>query len=182
MALFGAPIAHEDAPRRAVHAALAIQRALESFGKDLEKRSGLVVQMRIALNTGIVVVGRITDDLRMDYTAIGDTINLASRLQSAARPTSVVISEATHKAIEGFFDTVDTAHDTRSTIAGFTPTMINFFARMLPQALPRAGHLQPQHARHRVRDNRVTSDVKARKAWHRYPRPAGETPKSGQRL
>src|SRR5271166_2668924 len=107
MALFGAPIAHEDAPRRAVHAALAIQRALGSFGKDLEQRSGLVVQMRIALNTGIVVVGRITDDLRMDYTAIGDTINLASRLQSAARPTSVVISEATHKAIEGFFDTVD---------------------------------------------------------------------------
>ena len=107
MALFGAPIAHEDAPRRAVHAALAIQRALGSFGKDLEKRSGLVVQMRIALNTGIVVVGRITDDLRMDYTAIGDTINLASRLQSAARPTSVVVSEATHRAIEGFFDTVD---------------------------------------------------------------------------
>ena len=88
MALFGAPIAHEDAPRRAVHAALAIQRALESFGKDLEKRSGLVVQMRIALNTGIVVVGRITDDLRMDYTAIGDTINLCRPLQSAARPTS----------------------------------------------------------------------------------------------
>ena len=107
MALFGAPIAHEDAPRRAVHAALAIQRALGSFGKDLEKRSGLVVQMRIALNTGIVVVGRITDDLRMDYTAIGDTINLASRLQSAARPTSVVVSEATHRAIEGFFNTVD---------------------------------------------------------------------------
>jgi len=107
MALFGAPIAHEDAPRRAVHAALAIQRALGSFGKDLEKSSGLVVQMRIALNTGIVVVGRITDDLRMDYTAIGDTINLASRLQSAARPTSVVVSEATHREIEGFFDSVD---------------------------------------------------------------------------
>lgn len=107
MALFGAPIAHEDAPRRAVHAALAIQRALGSFGKDLEKKTGLVVQMRIALNSGIVVVGRITDDLRMDYTAIGDTINLASRLQSAARPTSVVISEATERAIQGFFETVD---------------------------------------------------------------------------
>jgi class 3 adenylate cyclase/tetratricopeptide (TPR) repeat protein len=107
MALFGAPIAHEDAARRAVHAALAIQRALKSFGKDLEQTSGLVVQMRIALNTGIVVVGRITDDLHMDYTAIGDTINLASRLQSAARPTSAVISETTHRAIEGFFDTVD---------------------------------------------------------------------------
>jgi class 3 adenylate cyclase/tetratricopeptide (TPR) repeat protein len=107
MALFGAPIAHEDAPRRAVHAALAIQRALGSFGKDLEEKSGLVVQMRIALNTGIVVVGRITDDLHMDYTAIGDTINLASRLQSGARPTSVVVSETTRRAIEGFFDTVD---------------------------------------------------------------------------
>jgi class 3 adenylate cyclase/tetratricopeptide (TPR) repeat protein len=107
MALFGAPIAHEDAARRAVHAALAIQRALGSFGRDLEQTSGLVVQMRIALNTGIVVVGRITDDLRMDYTAIGDTINLASRLQAGARPTSVVVSETTRRAIEGFFDTVD---------------------------------------------------------------------------
>jgi class 3 adenylate cyclase/tetratricopeptide (TPR) repeat protein len=107
MALFGAPIAHEDAARRALHAALAIQRALRSFGRDLEQTTGLVLQMRIAVNSGIVVVGRITDDLHMDYTAIGDTINLASRLQSGARPTSVVVSETTHRAIEGFFDTVD---------------------------------------------------------------------------
>ncbi len=107
MALFGAPVAHEDAPRRAVHAALAIQRALDAFGRELERERGLVVRMRIGINTGLVVVGRIADDLRMEYTAIGDTINLASRLQAAARPGSVVVSEATFRAIEGFFDTVD---------------------------------------------------------------------------
>src|SRR5216684_3146911 len=75
-ALFGAPIGHEDSPRRAVHAALGIQRALRDYAKELESQRGLTVQMRIGLNTGPVVVGRIGDDLRMDYTAVGDTTNL----------------------------------------------------------------------------------------------------------
>ena len=107
MALFGAPIAHEDSPRRAVHGALAIQRALRDYDKDLQAQAGLHVQMRIGLHTGPVVVGRIGDDLRMDYTAVGDTTNLAARLQQRARPGSVVVSEATHGAIAGFFDTLD---------------------------------------------------------------------------
>ncbi|HXW84917.1 MAG TPA: adenylate/guanylate cyclase domain-containing protein, partial [Candidatus Binataceae bacterium] len=107
MALFGAPLAHEDAPRRAVHAALAIQRALDAFGRELERERGLTVRMRIGINTGLVVVGRIADDLRLEYTAIGDTINLASRLQGAARPGSVVVSESTFRAIEGFFVTIE---------------------------------------------------------------------------
>jgi class 3 adenylate cyclase/tetratricopeptide (TPR) repeat protein len=106
MALFGAPIAHEDSPRRAAHAALAIQQALRDYDREL-KEGGLGLQMRIGLNTGPVVVGRIGDDLRMDYTAVGDTTNLAARLQQAARPGSVVVSEATHKAIAGFFETLD---------------------------------------------------------------------------
>ncbi len=96
MALFGAPIAHEDAPRRAVHAALGIQRALRDYTITLERERGLRLQMRIGINTGTVVVGRIGNDLHMEYTAIGDTINLASRLQSIARPGSVLISDATH--------------------------------------------------------------------------------------
>jgi class 3 adenylate cyclase/tetratricopeptide (TPR) repeat protein len=100
MALFGAPIAHEDSPRRAVHAALAIQRALQA-------ERGIGLQMRIGINTGPVVVGRIGDDLRMDYTAVGDTTNLAARLQQSARPGSVLVSEGTHRLVSGFFETLD---------------------------------------------------------------------------
>jgi len=105
MALFGAPIAHEDGPRRAVHAALGMQRALQDFGRELQAQRGFSLQMRIGMNTGLVVVGRIGDDLRMDYTAVGDTTNLAARLQQLAQPGTVVISEATHKLVAGFFDT-----------------------------------------------------------------------------
>jgi class 3 adenylate cyclase/tetratricopeptide (TPR) repeat protein len=107
MALFGAPIAHEDSPRRAVHAALGIQRALREYGQELQAQRGLLLQMRIGINTGLVVVGKIGDDLRMDYTAVGDTTNLAARLQQNARPGSVVISEATHRLVAGFFETLD---------------------------------------------------------------------------
>jgi class 3 adenylate cyclase/tetratricopeptide (TPR) repeat protein len=107
MALFGAPVAHEDSPRRAVHAALGIQHALRAYGEELQEQRGLALQMRIGLNTGLVVVGKIGDDLRMDYTAVGDTTNLAARLQQMARPGSVLVSEATHRAISGFFETLD---------------------------------------------------------------------------
>lgn len=107
MALFGAPIAHEDSPRRAAHAALAVQRALRGYDRELQAQGGLHLQMRIGLHTGPVVVGRIGDDLRMDYTAVGDTTNLAARLQQTARPGSVVVSEATQTAIGGFFETLD---------------------------------------------------------------------------
>jgi class 3 adenylate cyclase len=81
MALFGAPIAHEDSPRRAVHAALGIQRAIREYAGQLAAERGLTLAMRVGLNTGLVVVGRIGDDLRMDYTAVGDTTNLAARMQ-----------------------------------------------------------------------------------------------------
>jgi class 3 adenylate cyclase/tetratricopeptide (TPR) repeat protein len=107
MALFGAPIAHEDAPRRAVHAALGIQHALTDYGKELAAQGGPSLQMRIGINTGPVVVGRIGDDLRMDYTAVGDTTNLAARMQQLARPGSVVLSEATHRLASAFFETLD---------------------------------------------------------------------------
>lgn len=107
MALFGAPLAHEDAPRRAVHAALGIQRALGDYAATLEQERGLKLQMRIGINTGTVVVGRIGTDLHMEYTAIGDTINLASRLQALARPGSVLISDSTWKSVAGFFETLE---------------------------------------------------------------------------
>src|SRR5499427_4557269 len=107
MALFGAPLAHEDSPRRAVHAALGMQRALRDFERELQAQRGLRLQMRIGLNTGLVVVGKIGDDLRMDYTAVGDTTNLAARLQQLAQLGSVVISAATHQHVAGFFETHD---------------------------------------------------------------------------
>jgi class 3 adenylate cyclase len=104
MALFGAPIALEDAPRRAVLAALELQRALEPLDAEVRERHGRGFRMRVGIHTGAVVVGRIGDDLRMDYTAVGDTTNLAARLQQSAGPGCVVISEATHGLVSGFFD------------------------------------------------------------------------------
>src|SRR6266404_4568547 len=107
MALFGAPLAHEDSPRRAVHAALGIQRAIRDVAQALQAERGLTLQMRIGVNTGLVVVGKIGDDLRMDYTAVGDTTNLAARLQQMAQPGSVVISATTHQHVAGFFEMRD---------------------------------------------------------------------------
>src|SRR3982751_1695563 len=97
----------EDGPRRAVHAVLAIQQALRDFSKEMEAQRGFGLQMRIGINTGLVVVGKIGDDLRMDYTALGDTTNLAARLQQLAQPGTVVISEATHRLVAGYFETQD---------------------------------------------------------------------------
>jgi class 3 adenylate cyclase/tetratricopeptide (TPR) repeat protein len=118
MALFGAPIAHEDGPRRAAHAALGIQRALGDYGKELRAQGGPELQMRIGINTGPVVVGRIGDDLRMDYTAVGDTTNLAARMQQIAKPGSVVVTDGTHKLISAFFETLDLGE---VSVKGHTP-------------------------------------------------------------
>jgi class 3 adenylate cyclase len=105
MALFGAPIAHEDHAVRGVAAALAIQSHLRHYGETLRRERGLEFAVRIGLNTGPVVVGKIGDDLRMDYTAQGETVNMAARLQQAATPGGVLVSESTHRLIAGFFHT-----------------------------------------------------------------------------
>lgn len=103
MALFGAPIAHEDAPQRAVRAALQIQRALIQLNEKLLAERGLELRARIGINTGPVVVGNVGNDLKMDYTAIGDTTNLAARLESLADPGSVLMSESTSRLVRGLF-------------------------------------------------------------------------------
>jgi class 3 adenylate cyclase len=102
MALFGAPIAHEDHAQRAVHAALGIQRVLQGYAAELQRTRGMAFRVRLGLNTGLVVVGSIGDNLRMDYTAVGDTTNVAARLQAAADPGRIVISEATHRLVGGY--------------------------------------------------------------------------------
>src|SRR5207249_811018 len=99
MALFGAPLAHEDAPQRAVRVALGIHEALAGFSGG----AGVALRARIGINTGPVVVGTVGNDLKMDYTAIGDTTNLAARLQSLAEPGTILISETTHRLVRGFF-------------------------------------------------------------------------------
>jgi len=103
MALFGAPIAHEDAPQRALYAALAIRERLREYSEKLKKQ-GIDFNMRIGLNTGLVVVGRIGDDLTMEYTAMGDTVNLASRMESTAQPGTIQVSENTYHLTEGYFE------------------------------------------------------------------------------
>lgn len=97
MALFGAPIAHEDHARRAVLAALGLMARI----RDSQAETGAEIKVRIGINTGWVVVGGIGDQLRKDYTAIGDTTNLAARLQQAAEPGMILVSEATMRFIQG---------------------------------------------------------------------------------
>ncbi len=104
MALFGAPIAHEDHAQRACHAALSIQKSLEPYSERLKREYGSDFKMRIGLNSGPVVVGAIGDDLRMDYTAQGDTANLASRMESNAQPGGVLVSEHIYRQAKEFFE------------------------------------------------------------------------------
>jgi len=110
MALFGAPIANEDHAQRAVHAALGLRTTLDSYASELEQTREIRFQVRQGLNTGLVVVGSIGDDLRMDHTAVGDTTNVAARLQQAADRGRIVISEATHRLVEGYFYTRPLGH------------------------------------------------------------------------
>ena len=103
MALFGAPIAHENHAQRACQAALAIQKALPPYRQKLKDRYEIDLNMRIGLNSGPVVVGAIGDDLRMDYTAQGDTANLAARMEALAEPGTIYATENTFKLAEGLF-------------------------------------------------------------------------------
>jgi class 3 adenylate cyclase/tetratricopeptide (TPR) repeat protein len=103
MALFGAPVAYEDHAQRACYAALSVQKVIGDYGEKVKKDCGIEFKMRIGINSGPVIVGAIGNDLRMDYTAIGDTTNLASRMESEARPGSILVSKNTHKIARDFF-------------------------------------------------------------------------------
>ena len=104
MALFGAPIALEDAPQRAIRSSLAIHREMTRFSEKIREESGFpTVKMRIGINTGPVVVGTVGNDLRVEFTAVGDTVNTASRMEGLAEPGTTYVTEETFKLTEGFF-------------------------------------------------------------------------------
>ncbi|HKA54813.1 MAG TPA: adenylate/guanylate cyclase domain-containing protein, partial [Candidatus Binatia bacterium] len=103
-AFFGAPIAHEDHPQRALYAALRMQEDSKRYGEKLRLENGVILQIRVGLNTGEVVLRSIrTDDLHTEYTPIGHSTSLASRMESLALPGSIVVSEHTYKLTEGYF-------------------------------------------------------------------------------
>ena len=107
MALFGAPIAHEDHAQRACWAALHLRDAARAYASEVRARHGVPFAVRIGINSGGVVVGRVGDDLRMDYTAQGHTVGLAQRMEALAESGHVCVSEHTARLVEGYF----TLHD-----------------------------------------------------------------------
>jgi class 3 adenylate cyclase len=103
MALFGAPIAHEDHPRRACWAALHLQGAVRAYADELRRTQGLSFSTRMGINSGDVVIGRIGDDLRTDYTAQGHTVGLAQRMEQLAEPGTICLTMHTRRLVEGYF-------------------------------------------------------------------------------
>jgi class 3 adenylate cyclase len=104
LAFFGAPITHEDDPQRAVLAGLEIQQEIKPYAEEIRLKHGLEFGLRVGINTGLVVVGEVGSDLRMEYTAIGDAINLAARMEQTAQVGTIQISDETYKLVAPFFD------------------------------------------------------------------------------
>lgn len=106
LAFFGAPIAHEDDPERACRAALDIIADADAYAARLEQERGITgFNVRVGIHTGLVVVGEVGSDLRVEYTAMGDAVNLAARLESAAEPGTVLVSEGVDRLIAPLFQT-----------------------------------------------------------------------------
>jgi class 3 adenylate cyclase len=105
MALFGAPIALEDAPQRAIRSAMAIHREMAKFSEKLQQMNENIspLKMRIGIHTGPVVLGTLGNDLRVEFKAVGDTVNLTSRVENLAEPGTTYVTEETFKLTEGFF-------------------------------------------------------------------------------
>jgi class 3 adenylate cyclase/tetratricopeptide (TPR) repeat protein len=104
MALFGAPIALEDAPQRAIRSALAIHQEINKFSEQIKSEKRIPsIKMRIGIHTGPVIVGTLGNDLRVEFKAVGDTVNLASRMEGLADPGTTFVTEDTFTLTEGFF-------------------------------------------------------------------------------
>ena len=107
LAFFGAPNAHEDDPQRAVLAGLEILRGLQPFCEKIRQQHGLDFNVRVGINTGPVVVGDIGSNLAMEYTAMGDAVNVAAYMEQSAQPGTVQVAEATHRLVAPLFDFED---------------------------------------------------------------------------
>jgi class 3 adenylate cyclase/tetratricopeptide (TPR) repeat protein len=107
MALFGAPLAHEDHARRACYAALYLRDELAAYAGELRRTEGLSFSVRMGLNSGEVVVGTIGDDLSLEYTAIGHTVGLAQRMEALAEPGKAYLTGHTAALVSGFFELAD---------------------------------------------------------------------------
>src|SRR5436190_15216642 len=103
MALFRPPIAHEDHARRACYAALQLRDELRRYADELRRTAALNFSVRMGLNSGEVVVGKIGDDLRMDYTAQGHTVGLAARMEQMADSAKALLTGHTAKLVSGYF-------------------------------------------------------------------------------
>ena len=104
MALFGAPLAHEDHAVRACYAALGMQESVKRYAEDLRRVGGISIQIRVGLNSGEVVVREVGSDLRMDYSAVGQTVHLAARMEQMAPPGAILIAPDTMALVEGYVD------------------------------------------------------------------------------
>jgi class 3 adenylate cyclase/tetratricopeptide (TPR) repeat protein len=104
LAFFGAPVAHEDDAERAVRAGLDIQAAAREYAKAVKRDYGIDFEIRVGINTGLAVLTTVGDEIRTEYTAMGDTTNVAARMQSAARPGTVLISADTYHLVKQLFD------------------------------------------------------------------------------
>ena len=107
LAFFGAPIAHEDDPQRAILAGLDIVEEIRPYREQIQERHGVDFDVRVGINTGLVVVGAVGSDLRMEYTALGDAINLASRMEQTAVPGTVQVAQDTFKLVKPMFEFED---------------------------------------------------------------------------
>ena len=107
LAFFGAPIAHEDDPLRAGYAALDLIKAAGEYSDELRKQYGIDFGVRVGINTGPVVVGEVGSNLAYEYTAMGDAVNLAARMQAAARPMTALITENTFRLLANAFESID---------------------------------------------------------------------------
>jgi class 3 adenylate cyclase len=104
MALFGVPRALEDGPLRACRAALLIQKELSAQSAVIQSRYGLWPQLRIGISAGLAIIGRVESNEDSSVTALGDTVNVAARLQALAQPGAVMLSEATQRLVEGIVE------------------------------------------------------------------------------
>ncbi len=107
LAFFGAPVAHEDDPERAVRCGLEMVRAVDEVGEVARREHGVEVRIRVGINTGPVVVGTVGTDAAHEYTAMGDAVNVAARMQTAARPGTVLVTATTHRFIAPLVESTD---------------------------------------------------------------------------